>query len=178
MRRHLFFILLFVIAACKQAPVEKKTDDKAIDFTALGLNKSKMTLINEAQRNALQWQAFQDLLTGFENYDHSIATTNVLIDKVNTMLLDPQESFNNQAIISRIKVLKTRLSIYKSYLGYSTKTPEQIKKKYNDMITALDELKDQMNAQVNLLQPDNKKFLENLKADADLGTPQDSLEKE
>jgi hypothetical protein len=175
MRRFFFFIFLFVITACKQVPVEKTSDNKAIDFTTLGLNNSKITLVNQAQKNALQWQVFQDFLTGLENYDHTITATNVLIDKVNTMLLDPQESFNNQAVMSRMKVLKTRLSIYKSYLGYTTKTPEQIKKKYNDITTALDELIDQMNAQVNLLQPDNKKFLENLKADADLGTSPDSL---
>jgi len=63
-------------------------------------------------------------------------------------------------------VLKTRLSIYKSYLANRTKTASQLEKKYNDIITALDEVIDQMNAQI-ILRLNNEKLLEELKVDLD-----------
>jgi hypothetical protein len=83
------------------------------------------------------------------------------------MLEKPPESFRGQSIISRIKVLKTRIHIYQSYLGYRVKTNANLEKKYNDIIQALDDLILQMNLKVNEDDGVNKKLLEDLKADLD-----------
>jgi hypothetical protein len=164
--RSVIFLLLLIIA-CKPAIVNDASNTEKTDYSTLNLQDSKVTLIDEAQKQALQWQAFQDLLTGIENYDHSIATTNSLISHVDKMLENPKESFQDQSITSRIKVLKTRLHIYKSYLGYRIKTKEAQELKYNYTITALDELILQINLRVNQLEKSNEQLLKELKEDLD-----------
>ena len=161
------FLLFISLLACKPTSDQDVAQPEQIDYTALNLNTSQTTLLKDAQKNALEWKSFQDLLTGLENYDHSSSSTNKLIDHVNDMLLNPEEAFQDQAIFSRIKVLKTRLHIYKSYLGYRIKTPSQLEEKYNNIILALDELIIQMNWKVNEFRQSNKKLLEDLKADLD-----------
>jgi Fe2+ transport system protein B len=160
------FLFLFLLA-CKPAMVDDDSNTKKTDYSALNLQASKMTLVGEAQKQALQWQAFQDLLTGIENYDHSIGTTNSLISHVDKMLENPKKSFQDQSITSRIKVLKTRLHIYKSFLGYRIKTKEAQELKYNYTITALDELLLQINLRVNQLEKSNEQLLMELKEDLD-----------
>jgi hypothetical protein len=161
------FLLFILLLACKPISNEDAPNVKQIDYTAMNLSTSRMTLIKDAQKKALEWESFQDLVTGLENYDHTARTTNKIIDHVNNMLLTPEEAFQDQAILSRIKVLKTRLHIYKSYLGYRIKTPSQLEEKYNNIILALDELVIQMNWKVNEFSQSNDKLLEDLKADID-----------
>jgi hypothetical protein len=153
--------------ACKTTSNEDAPNLEQIDYTSMNLSTSKMTLLKDAQKKALEWESFQDLLTGLENYDHTARTTNKLIDHVNNMLLNPDEAFQDQAIFSRIKVLKTRLHIYKSYLSYRIKTSSKLEEKYNNIILALDELLIQMNWEVNEFSQSNDKLLEDLKADMD-----------
>jgi hypothetical protein len=160
-------ILLLFIASCKPAPVQESEVVDSIDFSSMNLQQTKMTLVDNAQKKALDWTAIQDLFTALENYDHSIGTTVKLIDYVDLMLEKPPESFRGQSIISRIKVLKTRIHIYQSYLGYRVKTNANLEKKYNDIIQALDDLILQMNLKVNEDDGVNKKLLEDLKADLD-----------
>ncbi|AGC76918.1 hypothetical protein LX97_03287 [Nonlabens dokdonensis] len=160
----IFIIAFLLLVACKPAPVEESKQDQ-LDFAALALRSSQMTLIGNAQKKALDWNSFQNLLTGLENYDHSIPATNKLIDHVNDMLENPIDDFVDQAIISRLIVLKTRLHIYKSYLGYRIKESAEIEKKYNDIILALDELVLQINWKINEFDQPNKTLLEILKAD-------------
>lgn len=124
-----------------------------------------MVLVGNAQKKALEWNSFQNLLTGLENYDHSITATNKLIDHVNDMLENPIDDFINQAITSRLIVIKTRLHIYKSYLGYRIKKPEELERKYNNIITALDEFILHINWKINEFDQSNKTLLEILKAD-------------
>ncbi|OUS17768.1 hypothetical protein A9Q93_04765 [Nonlabens dokdonensis] len=171
MRVTLLFFLLLI--ACKPAPVEESSQDQ-LDFTTLGLKSTNMTLIGEAQKKALEWNSFQNLLTGIENYDHSTASTLKLIEHLNDMLENPVDDFNDQPIISRIVVLKTRLHIYKSYLSYRIKEPTEIERKYNDIIQALDELVLQMNWKINEFNRPNKALLDILKADRE-AKKEDSL---
>ncbi|WP_292889288.1 hypothetical protein [Nonlabens sp.] len=164
----LYIFLLFIsLLACKPTSDEGAALPEQIDDTTMNLSKSKIPLIKEAQKKALEWKSFQDLLTGLENYDHTASATSKMIDHVNDMLLNPEASFQDQAVFSRIKVLKTRLHIYKSYLGYRTKTPSQLEEKYNNIIRALEELIIQMNWKVNEFRQSNDKLLEDLKADID-----------
>jgi hypothetical protein len=165
MRPSVFLLLL--VLACKPAVVDDASNTEKTDYSTLILQDSKTTLIGEAQKKALKWQAFQDLLTGLENYDHSIATTNSLISHVDKMLENPKESFQDQSITSRIKVLKTRLHIYKSYLGYRIKTKEAQELKYNYITIALDELTLQINLRVNQLEKSNEQLLKELKEGLD-----------
>lgn len=161
------FLLFISLLACKPTPDEGAAQPEQIDYTAMNLSTSKIRLLKDAQKKALEWKSFQDLLTGLENYDHTARATNKMIDHVNDMLLNPQEAFQDQATFSRIKVLKTRLHIYKSYLGYRIKTPSQLEEKYNNIILALDELIIQMNWKVNEFRESNDKLLEDLKAEID-----------
>jgi hypothetical protein len=160
-------ILFLFLLACKPAIVKDVSNTEKIDYSAMNLQASEMTLVGNAQEQALEWQAFQDLITGLENYDHSIGTTNSLITQVDKMLESPKEAFQDQSITSRIKVLKTRLHIYKSYLGYRIKTKEALELKYNYIIIALDELTLQINLRVNQLEKSNEQLLKELKEDLD-----------
>lgn len=161
------FILLFLIISCKPAPVQESEVIETVDYAAMKLQNTKMNLVDDAQKIALEWKAFQDLFTVLENYDHSIGATSSLIDHVDIMLENTPEAFQGQSIVSRIKVLKTRIHIYKSYLGYRVKTNKNLEDKYNAIIKALDDLILQMNFKVNEDDGVNKKLLEDLKADLD-----------
>ncbi len=161
------FILLFLIVSCKPAPVQEIEAVESVDYAAMNLQQTKMNLTDNAQKIALEWTAIQDLFTALENYDHSIAATIKLLDHVDVMLEDTPQAFQGQSIISRIKVLKTRIHIYQSYLGYRIKTNKNLENKYNAIIKALDDLILQMNLKVNEDDGINKKLLEDLKADLD-----------
>ncbi|WP_405378095.1 hypothetical protein [Nonlabens sp. Asnod3-A02] len=163
----LSILFLFLIVACRPAPADVSTKSNQIDYSTMNLSVTKMALVGEAQKEALKWVDYQNLITGLENYDHSIGMTNELIDHVDKMLKLEDSAFNDQTILSRMLVLKTRLSIYKSYLGYRIKTPEDSQRKYNDIITALDQLTDQMNWFKNEFESSNRETLEDLKADLD-----------
>ena len=133
------FILLFLIVSCKPAPVQEIEAVESVDYAAMNLQQTKMNLTDNAQKIALEWTAIQDLFTALENYDHSIAATIKLLDHVDVMLEDTPQAFQGQSIISRIKVLKTRIHIYQSYLGYRIKTNKNLENKYNAIIKALDD---------------------------------------
>jgi PBP1b-binding outer membrane lipoprotein LpoB len=68
-------ILLLFIASCKPAPVQESEVVDSIDFSSMNLQQTNMTLVDNAQKKALDWTAIQDLFTALENYDHSIGTT-------------------------------------------------------------------------------------------------------
>ncbi|MEN8816991.1 MAG: hypothetical protein ABF274_09005 [Nonlabens sp.] len=156
-----------MIVSCKPAPVQEIEAVESVDYAAMNLQQTKMNLTDNAQKIALEWTAIQDLFTALENYDHSIAATIKLLDHVDVMLEDTPQAFQGQSIISRIKVLKTRIHIYQSYLGYRIKTNKNLENKYNAIIKALDDLILQMNLKVNEDDGINKKLLEDLKADLD-----------
>lgn len=163
----LFLIVFLMILSCKPATVQEAEVVEAVDYSTMNLQETKMNLIDDAQKIALEWTALQDLFTGFENYDHSIAATKKLIDHIDVMLENPPKEFQGQSILSRMKVLKTRIHIYQSYLDYRIKTNKNLEEKYNAIIKALDDLILQMNLKVNEDDDVNKKLLEDLKADLD-----------
>lgn len=163
----LSILFLFLIVACKPAPSDTSSKSNQLDYSTMNLKVTKMALVGKAQKESLKWQDYQDLITGLENYDHSISMTNKIIDHVDKMIEVKDGAFNHQTILSRMLVLKTRLSIYKSYLGYRIKTTDASIKKYNDIIIALDQLTDQMNWFKNEFESNNRKTLEDLKAALD-----------
>ncbi|WP_298949865.1 hypothetical protein [uncultured Nonlabens sp.] len=160
----LSILFFWLIIACKPEPADVPTSEDQIDYSTMNLSVTKMALVGKAQKEALKWVDYQNLITGLENYDHSITTTNELIEHLDKMIALKDGAFYDQTILSRILVLKTRLSIYKSYLGYRIKTTEDLQRKYNDIITALDQLTDQMNWFKNEFESNNKETLEDLKA--------------
>jgi hypothetical protein len=167
MRVCFFLILMSVILTSCEEEKKEQVTEPTTTFADMQLQETSMALVGKAQQEALNWKDYQDLMTAFENYDHSIAATQQMMDYTAAMSIATAQPFNDKPIASRIKILHTRLGIYKSYLGYTTRVPELRAAKYNDIITAIDELTIQMNWKANQYDERRRELLEDLEQDAE-----------
>ncbi len=159
------FLLFLLVSNCQEEPVvEEKTED-AFLISELDFKKSEIRLTGIALQKALEWNEYQSFVTGMENYDHGKLATAQLQEAVDDMMANPNEAFINLPITSRIKILQTRLGIYRSFLDYTRKPKKDQLAKYNDIITAWDELKTQMNVKFNEVDETKRKLLEQLNSE-------------
>jgi hypothetical protein len=142
-------LLFFLVSNCQQEPQIAEQQEKSYLISELDFNKSNLELKGAAMKKALEWNEYQSFVTGMENYDHSVAATVQLQEAVNEMVANPNAGFTDLPIMSRIKIVQTRLGIYSSFLNYSQKSAEDHLLKFNDIITAYDQLKAQMNIKFN-----------------------------
>lgn len=145
-----YIIILFLLVSyCQQEPEMVDQEEKGYLISELDFNTSNVQLKGTALKKAMEWNEYQSFVTGLENYDHSVAVTIQLQEAVDEMIANPNKGFTDLPIFSRIKILQTRLGIYSSFLNYSQKTAQDQVRKYNDIVTAYDQLKKQMNIKFN-----------------------------
>lgn len=155
-------ILFFLVANCQQDAAVEETPQPSFQVSNIDFKKSSVVLEGSAATNALGWNEYQSFVTGMENYDHSLAATIQLQEAVDEMIANPNPEFINLPIISRIKVLQTRLGVYSSFLNYNQKTEQDHLLKYNQVVTAWDELKTQMNVKFNEVDRTKQELIEQL----------------
>jgi hypothetical protein len=159
------FLLFLLVSNCQDDPVVEKNTEESFLISELDFKQSEIRLTGIALQKALEWNEYQNFVTGLENYDHSKLATAQLQESVDDMMANPNEAFINLPITSRIKIVQTRLGIYRSFLDYTRKPKKDQLSKYNDIIIAWDELKTQMNVKFNEVDATKRKLLEQLNSE-------------
>ncbi|WP_124978747.1 hypothetical protein [Nonlabens xiamenensis] len=158
-------IMLCLLLSCKKEVEVVTSSTQKVSFADIKLRQPGIELIGKASRQMSEWPEYVDFSTRLENYDHSVAATRELVTAAQKMADTQVDHVDSQPVLSRIKVLQTRLGIYLSYLDYTVKDPEVRAEKFNDIIQALDELKDQINWKVNEYDENRRQLLEDLELD-------------
>ena len=157
------FLIFILLSSCgedkKQVAVQ--LDDYRV--SELQLAAAQVNLKGEALKKSLEWNEYQDFATAMENFDHSKASSNRLLQSSAALVTEVDTTFSATPIVSRARVLQTKAGILSSFLGYTIKTPEQHTLKYNEMITAWDELKRQMNLEINENEKSRQELLDILR---------------
>ncbi|KQC32037.1 hypothetical protein AAU57_00890 [Nonlabens sp. YIK11] len=175
MRYILFLFFSLVLISCQEEKRDTVKADK-VDVSQIQFPKTQVALVGEAQGIASQWEAYTTFQTSFENYDHSIASTQRLATLAGNLRSNMIPEFDSQPIRSRILVLETRLRRYASFLGYTSKSADEYKEYYSNIIDALDNLNGQLNEK-SYVDDLEQQLIEELKSDLrDLdGVPNDSI---
>ncbi len=151
MKYLLILFIIFISCGDEQNSVQLPQDSYTI--SDLELNKSKVDLEGQALKKSLEWNGYQNFKTELENYDHSPTSTTRLLESTADMLITADSSVIDLPIRSRTLILRTRVGMLNSFLNYTVKTAADHEKKYNEMITAWDEVKTQMNLKINSEDP-------------------------
>lgn len=131
----------------------------------LKLKQSSIDLKDQALKKSLEWNGYQNFKTELENYDHSPAGTSRLLQSSADMLQIADSSLVDLPVRSRTLILQTRVGMLNSFLNYTVKTAADHEKKYNDMITAWDEVKNQLNIKLNDTDPSRQELIDMLKGE-------------
>ncbi|EAS20936.1 hypothetical protein BBFL7_01828 [Flavobacteria bacterium BBFL7] len=156
--RYLLIILLFI--SCgeqeKAAPVlNQDTETSFIPAT------SRMVLKGDAQQLSTNWDAYQKFITELENFDHSIAAAQRLATSIDDMNVSIPEEIASQPVISRLKVLETRIKSYHALLTHNAYSTMDQQKRFDQVMIALDEFKIQL-MEVFAQQKSKQNLLKNL----------------
>lgn len=140
----IYIFIAFLFLSCNsqekdEIQVLEEAEDVIITHTL-----SQMQLMGKAQTIAMDWVAYQDFLTSLENLDHTVSSSELLITHCNEMQATIPEEFKEQGILSRLKVLDTRVKSYHSLLTHSQIDRDNQQKRFDLLVTALDQLKIQM----------------------------------
>lgn len=175
MMRFIFFILLAITLSCTSKKSQDKEEIEEKQRVTITHTPSQMQLVGEAQQIASQWTAYRDFITSLENLDHTIATSEILIDHISDMKTSIPDSFQEQGIISRMKVLETRVNSYHSLLSHNQIETREQQQRFNDLVLSLDQLKIQMMDKISATKQEEN-LLKNLEEnELNLDEPSDSL---
>jgi hypothetical protein len=115
----------------------------------LNFAESRMSLQGKAAQIVTAWNEYQVFKTAFEEFNQTPESTLLLYDYATAMAFNIPEELNNAKFKSRIKLLRTRLGIYNSYINYNEVKDSLRLKKYADVVDAWDELNHHFNDQIN-----------------------------
>ena len=163
MKYLLIVLILFVSCGDEQNAVQLPQETYTV--SDLELEKSKVDLEGQALKKSLEWNGYQNFKTELENYDHSPTSTTRLLESTADMLITADSSVVDLPIRSRTLILRTRVGMLNSFLNYTVKTAADHEKKYNEMITAWDEVKNQLNIKLNATDPSRQELIEMLKGE-------------
>lgn len=138
-------IVLLLLSSCNSStsPKEEVITEKAPKLK-ITHSLSQIELQGIASASSQEWKAYQDFITGLENLDHTIASAEQLSTHIEDMKTSIPEKFNDQGLLSRLKVLETRVKSYHSILTHSEIDIATQQHRFNLLITALDQFKIQM----------------------------------
>ncbi|ARN79042.1 hypothetical protein BST97_14175 [Nonlabens spongiae] len=163
MKYLLIVLILFVSCGDEQNSVQLPQETYTV--SDLKLKQSQINLEGQALKKSLEWNGFQNFKTQLENYDHSPNSTKQLLESTADMLITADSSVIDLPIRSRTLILRTRVGMLNSFLNYTVKTAADHEKKYNEMITAWDEVKNQLNIKLNATDPSRQELIEMLKGE-------------
>ncbi len=176
MMRIFYLILLIIAVSCTSKGNQEVEEVEQIQEVTINHTLSQMQLVGEAQTVASQWIAYQEFITSLENLDHTTASSKQLVTHINDMKLTIPESFLEQGILSRFKVLETRVKSYNSLLTHTQIDPKEQQKRFDQLVISLDQLKIQMMDKF-IAQQQEENLLKNLEEnELLLDQPLDSIE--
>lgn len=156
-------LLLILLSSCNDEQKKTVVDQDDYRISDLELRTTRVELKGKALKKSLEWNEYQNFVTSMENYDHSKASSERLLQSTSELVNEVDSAFSKPPIVSRALVLQTKTGVLSSFLGYTVKTPEQHTSKYNEMIVAWDELKKQINLEINENEQSRQVLLEILR---------------
>ena len=141
-----YFLLLLTLASISwtDEPQENVVYENA-NVSTIKFEVLNSAPVAKSQQIASDWKSYNEFITALENNTHTVNSIDRLYLLSGNMLNDLPSFFDSQIIRSRILVLQTRLGSYKSFLSYRSKPKDEYKKRYGEVITALENLIGQMN---------------------------------
>jgi len=139
-----YIFAIFLLLSCNSQEKDENQIPEETEAVTITHTLSQMQLVGKAQTIALHWVAYQEFLTSLENLDHTAASCELLIAHLNEMKTSIPEEFKEQGVLSRFKVLETRVKSYHSLLTHTQIDSDKQQKRFDQLILALDQFKIQL----------------------------------
>lgn len=141
--KYLYFILLLLAISCGKETKESQ-EEVVVQESNFDPAVSRMELRGEAANLLTTWTALQKFITLLENFDHTTASAQELNTAVDDMAASLPEDITSQPVLSRLKVLETRVKAYHALLDHNSFAIAEQQKRFNLLIKALDQFKIQL----------------------------------
>ncbi len=142
-------LIAIALFSCEDESGSVVENSNASNPSQLDFPQSQMEVQGSAASKLAGWSDYQVFKDAFREYNQSPAATRQLFDYATAMAENVPQNLQQAKFVSRIKLLRTRLGIYNSYLNYNEVKDSLRIKKYGDIVEAWDELNHHFNDQIN-----------------------------
>lgn len=131
-------LVFFALYACEDEQSAPEPAQKTVQMTKQDLPETRVQLVGEAASETATWEPYQKFMVAFQDFDHRTDSAGLLNELIDKMLASIPENIDEPTLRARLTALRTHVAAYESFLDYNYQNPELGRKRYNEIVNALD----------------------------------------